>query len=253
MNPDRIQAALDQVERDHDVRILLAIESGSRAWGFPSCDSDWDVRFIYRHSMPRYLSIVPLRDVIETPLDDDLDLGGWDLRKALSLMVASNAIVLEWLGSPIVYRRNPDAFDALNALAGQLAYRPALAYHYDRLARRHWPPQQPGPMRLKDLFYALRPACALAWMQRHATPPPMSLPALTAGLSLAATETSAIDHLITLKQSGQEADAGTVPEALAALIDTALADPAPRPDPWDRTAAIRQANDLFRRILDSGA
>lgn len=242
MNPDRIQAALDQVERDHDVHILLAIESGSRAWGFPSRDSDWDVRFIYRHSMPRYLSIDPPRDVIETPLDDDLDLGGWDLRKALSLMVASNAIVLEWLGSPIVYRRDPDVFDALNA----------LAYHYDRLARRNWPPQQPGSMRLKDLFYALRPACALAWMQRHATPPPMCLPTLMAGLSLPAAVTEALEHLITQKQFGQEADAGPVPAALAAFIDAALAHPAPRPDPWDRTVATRQANDLFRRILDPG-
>ena len=252
MNPDRIQAALDQVERDHDVHILLAIESGSRAWGFPSRDSDWDVRFIYRHSMPRYLSIDPPRDVIETPLDDDLDLGGWDLRKALSLMVASNAIVLEWLSSPIVYRFDPGAFDALSKLAGQLAYRPALAYHYDRMARRHWPPQQPGSMRLKDLFYALRPACALAWMQRHATPPPMSLPALMAGLSLPAPVTEAIEHLVAQKQSGQEADAGTVPEVLAAFIDTALANPAPRLGPWDRAAATRQANDLFRRILDPG-
>jgi predicted nucleotidyltransferase len=253
MNPDRIQAALEQAERDHDVRILLAIESGSRAWGFPSSDSDWDVRFIYVNKTARYLSIDLLRDVIETPLNDDLDLGGWDLRKALSLMVASNAIVLEWLGSPIVYRRDPDAFDALNALAGQLAYRPALAYHYDRLARRNWPPQQPGSMRLKDLFYALRPACALAWMQRHATPPPMCLPALMAGLPLPAAVTDAIEHLVALKQSSQEADAGTVPAVLAAFIDTALAHPAPRPDPWDRTAATRQANDLFRRILDLGA
>ena len=107
-------------------------------------------------------------------------------------------------------------------------------------------------MRLKDLFYALRPACALAWMQRHASPPPMSLPALMAGLSLPGPVTSAIAHLIALKQSGQEADAGTVPEVLAAFIDTALADPTPRPEPWDRTAATRQANDLFRRILDPG-
>ena len=80
----------------------------------------------------------------------------------------------------------------------------------------------------------------------------MSLPTLMAGLSLPAAVTEAIEHLIALKQFGQEADAGTVPEVLAAFIDTALADPAPRPDPWDRTAATRQANDLFRRILDLG-
>ena len=108
--------------------------------------------------------------MIETPLDDDLDLGGWDLRKALSLMVASNAIVLEWLGSPIVYRRDPDAFDALNAnLPGSSAHRPALAYHYDRLARRNWPPQQPGSMRLKDTC-STPSAPSVPWPGCSATP-----------------------------------------------------------------------------------
>ena len=249
MTPDRIHAALDGVERDHDIRILLAVESGSRAWGFPSQDSDWDVRFIYRHGVNRYLSLDPPRDVIETPLDDALDLGGWDLRKALSLMVASNAIVLEWLASPIVYRSDPGAFAALSALAGKLAHRPALAYHYDRLAGRNWPPHGPGFMRLKDLFYALRPACALAWMERHDTPPPMSLPALMQGLSLPPALTRAIETLIALKRSCEEADAGPVPEVVTTFIDTALAHPAPRPEPWARATATSQANDLFRRTL----
>ena len=91
----RAEAALAAVEQEDGVRILLAIESGSRAWGFPSRDSDYDVRFIFVRPLAAYLSIVPPRDVIERPIGADLDLGGWDLRKALGLMVRSNAVVLE--------------------------------------------------------------------------------------------------------------------------------------------------------------
>jgi hypothetical protein len=93
----RIEDELDAIERNHDVRILLAIESGSRAWRFPSQDSDYDVRFIYVHRVDSYLSIEPLRDVIERPIDGALDISGWDLRKALRLLVRSNAVLFEWL------------------------------------------------------------------------------------------------------------------------------------------------------------
>jgi len=97
---DRLAA----VESDFGVRILFAIESGSRAWGFPSPDSDYDVRFVYAHPTDWYLSLTPGRDVIELPIADDLDIGGWDLRKALKLLLRPNPVLLEWLSSPIRYR-----------------------------------------------------------------------------------------------------------------------------------------------------
>jgi hypothetical protein len=94
----------------NNVRVLLAVESGSRAWGFASTDSDYDVRFIYAHPADWYLSIdlntEAKRDVIEQPIVDDLDLNGWDLRKALQLLAKSNPPLLEWLNSPIVYRES---------------------------------------------------------------------------------------------------------------------------------------------------
>jgi predicted nucleotidyltransferase len=83
----RIGRELDEIELNYDVHILLAIESGSRAWGFPSPDSDYDVRFVYAYGMETYLSIEPPRDVIERPIDSALDINGWDLRKALRLLV----------------------------------------------------------------------------------------------------------------------------------------------------------------------
>ena len=103
---DRIEAALAKVARQEAVEILFAVESGSRAWGFPSSDSDWDVRFVFRRRLADYLCVSPPVDVIEREIDGSLDIAGWDLRKALSLLVRSNAAMLEWLSSPIVLPRS---------------------------------------------------------------------------------------------------------------------------------------------------
>ena len=96
---------LKQTEQDKNVRIVMAIESGSRAWGFESPDSDYDVRFIYVHEKDWYLSIDSSeeRDVIEYPITDDIDLNGWDIRKALKLFSKSNPSFIEWIHSPITY------------------------------------------------------------------------------------------------------------------------------------------------------
>ena len=102
---DEIGARLAAVEQEHNVTILLAIESGSRAWGFPSPASDFDVRFVYVNPLEFYLSINPGRDVIELPIDGVFDIGGWDLQKALRLLIKPNPVIMEWIRSPITYRR----------------------------------------------------------------------------------------------------------------------------------------------------
>ena len=125
----RVDARLDAVVRDERVAIPLAVESGSRAWGFPSPDSDYDCRFVYVRPVADYLDPWPRRDVVETPLDAVLDVNGWDLLKAVRLLVRGNATLLEWLRSPIVYRAD-DAFRAtLLALAEQVVDRDALVAH----------------------------------------------------------------------------------------------------------------------------
>src|SRR4051794_14574214 len=100
----RVSAALLAVEHEKDVRVLYACESGSRAWGFASRDSDYDVPFLYVHERDWYLSVDDRRDVLEYPLRDELDVSGWELRKALRLLRKSNPPLLEWLNSPMVYR-----------------------------------------------------------------------------------------------------------------------------------------------------
>ena len=96
--------SIQSIEKDEHVVAFYVCESGSRAWGFPSSDSDYDVRFLYMHPVDWYLSIEPKRDVIEKPIDNQLDINGWVLKKALSLFRKSNPPLLEWLGSPIIYQ-----------------------------------------------------------------------------------------------------------------------------------------------------
>ena len=147
----RIQAELDRIEETQQIRILLAVESGSRAWRFASPDSDYDVRFLYVRRLDEYLRIAEPRDVIERPLDAVLDINGWDLRKALQLMMKSNAVLLEWLTSPVRYRGDTGFCTRLLDLAREAAYLPAFAFHYDRVAQRAWTPGE-GEIRLKSYF-----------------------------------------------------------------------------------------------------
>ena len=87
------------------MRVLLAVESGSRAWGFASPNSDYDARFIYSSAPDWYLSIdlEDKHDVIEYPIVDEIDLNGWDVRKALRLFARSNPAFVEWIQSPTIY------------------------------------------------------------------------------------------------------------------------------------------------------
>lgn len=87
-----ITERLKEIEKKENIHILTAVESGSRAWGFSSPDSDYDVRFIYIRSEEDYLRLEPFRDVIELPPDGVLDINGWDLRKTLKLLYKSKEI-----------------------------------------------------------------------------------------------------------------------------------------------------------------
>ena len=172
----RITTALTQLEAAHGLRVLYACEAGSRAWGFPSPDSDYDVRFIYCHAADWYLTLEEGPDTLNFPLDDELDLAGWELRKALRLLRASNAALLEWLQSPIVYH---EALDFRARLVPQLpaAFNPnAGLHHYLGQLRRGLEADLAGDeVRLKRLFYALRTSLAARWIRQRHTLPPLEL------------------------------------------------------------------------------
>ena len=167
---------LDAAEKEHDVKILYAVESGSRAWGFASPDSDYDVRFIYAHQADWYLSydVERRRDVIEYPIVDEIDCGGWDARKALYLFTRTNGALLEWLNSPIIYMECGSFAQELRRLAPGEVNGTALCYHYSHMARgnaREYLFKEKA--RLKKYFYVLRPLLAIRYIERDLGIPPV--------------------------------------------------------------------------------
>ncbi len=168
---NRIISQLNEIEQKHNVRILYACESGSRAWGFASTDSDWDIRFLYIHQPEWYLSIdlESKRDVIELPITDDLDFSGWDLRKRLKLIYKSNPPLIEWLHSPIVYRDEAGLANRLRMMLTQFYSPRSCFHHYLDMAKGNYREYLKGDtVWLKKYLYVLRPVLALQWME-HAS------------------------------------------------------------------------------------
>ncbi|MFQ6327840.1 DNA polymerase beta superfamily protein [Nocardia sp. CWNU-33] len=214
-----IDAELDRVEQENRVTVRLAIESGSRAWGFPSPDSDYDCRFVYVANLDTYLSPWRTRDVIETPLAGLLDVNGWDLAKALRLLVKGNAVLIEWLMSPIAYRGDARFRDELRALATEVADRNQVARHYLHLGSRQWSLFDKHRS-LKKVFYSLRPAIALRWLREHpdAAVAPMHLPTLLEQCDLPADLIATVAELTELESRTREMGSGTVPAPIADFI-----------------------------------
>lgn len=200
---------LKRIEAEHNVTILFAVESGSRAWGFPSPDSDYDVRFVYAHKTDWYLSIYPGRDVIERPISDELDISGWDIRKALGLMLKPNPVLYEWLSSPIRYMWREEECEKLITFSRKPAHSSACLYHYLNLGRRQFELhfEREGKVKLKKYFYVLRPALAIRWMRLCPEEiPPMNIQALVKELNVAPAILKTIRDLIRKKAMLDEAE-----------------------------------------------
>lgn len=195
-----IQRELDAIEAEHRVRVLFACESGSRAWGFASSDSDFDARFIYVRPRDWYLSIVAGRDVVERPVDEVFDVSGWDLRKALGLLRGGNATLAEWLDSPIVYREQPGFREQFVALI-DAAHRPDRSYwHYRSVSERHQSlALGQDSVKLKKWLYALRTCLAAQWAGERGQQPPMRLADLADGMVAEPHIRGEIDRLIAVK------------------------------------------------------
>ncbi|MEO6391529.1 MAG: nucleotidyltransferase domain-containing protein [Pyrinomonadaceae bacterium] len=206
---ERILNVLDEIESSEGVRIFYACESGSREWGFPSADSDYDVRFLYVRPEDWYFSInvEEKRDVIERLIVDILDVGGWDLRKALQLLRKSNPPLLEWLNSPIVYRQTLASIEQLRELV-PLSYSPiACFYHYLSMARGNYREYLKGELvRVKKYFYVLRPILAAKWIEAGHGIAPVKFRTLVERMVTDSAVRVAIDELIERKRAGEELD-----------------------------------------------
>jgi predicted nucleotidyltransferase len=202
---DTIIEKLKEIEVSEKVRILYAVESGSRAWGFESPDSDYDVRFIYVRPLEEYLRLDAHKDVIEYELNDVFDINGWDIRKALTLAYKSNPTLFEWINSPAVYYTT-EIFEMNKDLLRAYFQKKHTLYHYASIAKKHWLTVQDGEhIRLKKYFYAIRPILAFRWIAERDSLPPVALSEL-ADAQLEPELQPELTKLIEWKSSLNEAD-----------------------------------------------
>jgi uncharacterized protein len=219
----KIASELQQLADREQITILYACESGSRAWGFPSPDSDYDVRFIYLRPLEWYLSIEDRRDTIDLPVDSLLDINGWDLRKALKLFKGSNSVIYEWIQSPIVYQSKSNLTNELLNVADNYYSCRAGIHHYLNMTtncyREHL---QSEIVKLKKYFYALRPILAAMWIIEYQTFPPMVFSQLRTLITDRQDILTEIDRLLTIKATATEATTINVSPILNNFIQTEI-------------------------------
>lgn len=215
----KIVNQIKRLEAERDITVLLACETGSRAWGFPSPDSDYDVRLIYMHRKNWYLSLSPKRDHIHVMFDNKLiDISAWDLRKSLHLLYRSNAALLERIQSPTTYMYQPKFKAELEALADDFYAPIAVMYHYLSLAKKmmYEIHLTESNFNLKKLFYALRSSLVCKWVLEKKHRPPISIFDLLKELEIPNSILERIYELIEVKTSKKEAYYHPkVPEILA--------------------------------------
>ena len=164
---------LKEIEERENIRVLHAAESGSRAWGIASPDSDYDVRFVYVRPMDFYLKLQDKKDFIDWELNQVLDINGWDITKALQHFYKSNATLYEWGNSPIIYKTTPQ-WEKIMKLAEEYFSGKSAMYHYYGTARKNYEAYLMEDMvKYKKYFYVLRPILACKWIEKKKCPPPV--------------------------------------------------------------------------------
>jgi uncharacterized protein len=214
---------IKRLEYQHDIKILLAVESGSRAWGFASTDSDWDVRYIYVHKLDWYLKIDAQKDSQEEILANDIDLAGWELKKALRLFRKSNPPILEWLRSPIVYYEHFSTAKSLRELTAQYFNPKSCLHHYLHMAEGNFKTYlQKDMVRVKKYFYVLRPILACDWIYRTNTVAPMEFQELVAHEVKDANIKKMIQDLLSRKMAGEELNEEPQNQELNHFLETKI-------------------------------
>lgn len=248
-----VRKRLLQIETEENVRIFYACESGSRAWGFPSANSDYDVRFLYVRPKDWYLSIDLdiRRDVIERPIMDEFDINGWDLRKALGLLRKSNPPLLEWLDSPIVYLDDKVISSKVKQLVPQCYSPTACTYHYLQMARGNFREYLKGEVvTVKKYFYVLRPLLAIKWIEQSSDVVPMQFGVLVESLLEPGELRTEIENLIDRKKQGEELKKEPRIDVISEFIEFEMTRLGSKViDKRDEKPSLEMLNSVFREIL----
>lgn len=203
---ERINKYISELEKEKGIEVLLACETGSRAWGFPSPDSDYDVRIIYKHNKDWYLSLIEEKDTVEIFYDNnEIDISGWDLRKSLRLIWKSNAALIERIQSPIIYKKDSEFIEGINRIAQKIYSRIGTIHHYLSMAKKKLPEVEEYPdYKLKKFFYALRASVACLWILEKEIMPPIEFGIMLNELDIDEKLISRIKELIELKSTISE-------------------------------------------------
>lgn len=218
----KILEKLNEIERDRNIEVLFAVESGSRAWGFASPDSDYDIRFVYKHKTEWYLNLWEQKDTIQFMTEDELDGSGWDIRKALKLLSKSNASLLGWLFSPVVYRSSGTFLEEMKAVAIDNFNPVSGFFHYHSMSKGFEETLGSKEMTLKSYFYAIRTALCANWIYKNESIPPVEFRELYSLLN----EDSCLllDELILLKSKHIEKSDEPVDARLITLVRKLVAE-----------------------------
>lgn len=251
-----ILTRIRNAEIEHNVKVLYAVESGSRAWGFASPNSDYDVRFVYVRPMEWYLTIdvEDKRDVIEYPIVDEIDINGWDLRKALKLLWRSNPAIIEWLQSPIIYVDDGAFAKSARELIPDVYSIEKGIYHYRSMAKtnyRGYLKEEIVP--IKKYFYVLRPLLSIMWLEKYKQPAPIEFHRVRELIESNVLINTEISSLLERKKISQEKETAPAIKVLNNFIEDEL-DRLEKIniDEKDGERSIEGLNSLFAALL-SGA
>lgn len=218
MIPDIIK----QLERNYSCKVLFACESGSRAWGFESRDSDYDVRFIFVYPVDLYITLTKPQDTINFIQNEIYDFSGWELRKTLSLFSKSNLSLNEWLDSPLIYFRNETLYTELKKLI-PVFFQPVKGFnHYLSIAKNTLKTDNLCSLSIKKLFYLLRSILACSWIIQFKTMPPTLFISLLDKLAIAERINKQILSLLIKKKELRESQIIVIPEDLQNWINNQL-------------------------------
>lgn len=207
---DAVRKELARIEQEYGVRVLFAAEAGSRAWGFPSLDSDYDVRFVYAHDPDWYLDVAPERkkDCIERSFElpgiGEMDMAGWDIRKALKLFQAGNPQIAEWLNSSILYKEEGDFASLLRDLLADSLSMGNLWHHYAGMVRSARKSLSSGNQSSKGLLYVIRPLLILLWLEKGLGVPPVEMEIVLDGVLGKSPVATQICKLVDMKRNSLE-------------------------------------------------
>ena len=246
-----IREKLKEIEQREGCRILLAVESGSRAWGFASPDSDYDVRFIYVRPKESYLRLDRVRDVIEVPINEMLDINGWDVDKTLKLLHKSNPTVFEWFSSPIIYQTSDFAERFKSVMRKYFSSKSGL-WHYLHMAEGNYREYLRGDMvKAKKYFYVLRPILACRWILEKGTPPPMVFAELMES-QLEESLKDTVRRLLDLKMNAPEVKMIPRIDVLNEYLDRSIIEVKEMIEhmPKEQANEWEELNELFLSVLE---